>query len=281
MSIKLAFSTNGYTRFDLAEACRRIAGHGYTAVEVLADVPHAYPGQFAQADAGALKRLLDQLGLTVSNVNGNTMFGHWTDAPPEPFFEPSLVSERAGLRAVRLDGILKTLDIAAWLGAGNVSITTGKPLGSMSPEACEPILTEALKRVLDRADGLGINVGIECEPGLLVETTDELLGWIDRMDSPRLGANLDIGHAVVGGESPVEAIRSLRGRIWNLHVEDIRGRKHYHRIPGDGDIDFAAIAAALADVGYDRWATVELYTQAADPDRAARESLDVLRPVFS
>ena len=57
--------------------------------------------------------------------------------------------------------------------------------------------------------------------------------------------------------------------------------KHYHRIPGEGDIDFSAIAAALDRTGYGRWATVELYTQAADPDRAAAESLAVLTPVFS
>jgi len=280
MSVPLAFSTNAYTRFTLAEACGRVAAHGYKAVEILADVPHAWPGRFSEADADALRTLLAELGMQVSNVNGNTMFGHWTDAPPEPFFEPSLVSESAELRAVRLDGIMKTLDMAARLGARNISITTGKPLGGMSPERCEPVLAEGLKRILDGAERLGVDVGIECEPGLLVESTAELLTWINRMDSPRLGANLDIGHAVVGGEDPVEAIRSLRGRIWNLHVEDIRGRKHYHRIPGEGDIDFAAIAGVLGEVGYDRWATVELYTCAADPDRAARESLKVLAPVF-
>ena len=281
MTVRLAFSSNAYTRVPLDEACRRIAGHGYGAVEILADAPHAYPGTFGAADADRLRRLLEELRLRVSNVNANTLMGFWRGAPPEPFFEPSLVSESAELRAVRLDGILKTLDVAARLGARNISITTGKPLGSMSPERCEPVLEDGLKRVLNRADELGVDVGIECEPGLLVETTGELLRWIDRMDSPRLGANLDVGHAVVAGEDPVEAIRSLRGRIWNLHVEDIRGRKHYHRIPGEGDIDFGAIAAALADAGYDRWATVELYTYAAEPDRAAGESLKALRPVFA
>ena len=280
MSIALAFSTNAYTRHELTEACRRIAGHGYAGVEILADAPHAYPPSFSDADADRLRTVLDELDLAVSNVNANTMFGHWRDAPPEPFFEPSLVSEDAGLRRVRLEMILRTLEIAARLGARNISITTGKPLGAMSPEACEPVLEEHLGRVLERADALGIDVGIECEPGLLIETSDELARWIKRMGSSRLGANLDIGHAVVGGEDPAAAIGKLAGRIWNLHVEDIRDRKHYHRIPGEGDIDFAAVAAALQRAGYQRWATVELYTQTADPDRAARESLRVLGPVF-
>lgn len=281
MSVRLAFSTNAYTRFDLGEACRRIAGHGYRGVEIVADAPHAFPPRFSDADAGRLRDLLDELGLEVSNVNANTMFGHWTDAPAEPFFEPSLVSEDPALRDVRLRMVLRSLELAARLGARNISITTGKPLGSMSPELCAPVLEEQLHRVLKRADELGVDVGVECEPGLLVETTDELLAWIERMNSPRLGANLDVGHAVCAGEDPAEAVRKLAGRIWNLHVEDIRGRKHYHRIPGEGDIDFTAIAAALRETGYDRWATVELYTQSADPDHAARRSLEVLGPVLA
>ena len=78
MTVRLAFSTNAYTRVSLDEACRRIAAQGYRGVEVLADAPHAYAPRFSDADADRLRALLDRLGLTVSNVNANTMFGHWT-----------------------------------------------------------------------------------------------------------------------------------------------------------------------------------------------------------
>jgi fructoselysine 3-epimerase len=281
VSISLAFSTNAFTRFPLAEALERIAGHGYKAVEILADVPHAYPPTTSDADLDEIKRVLDDLGLAVSNLNANTMFGHWTDAPPEPFFEPSLVSTVPEFRDLREATIVRSLEMAARLGARNITITTGKPLGAMSPEACAPVLEERLGRLLKRAESLEVNLGIECEPGLYVETTEELLGWIDRMGSPRLGANLDIGHAVCSGEDPAESIRKLTGRIWNLHIEDIQGRKHYHLIPGQGDIDFAAVAEALNAIGYDRWATVELYTQSAEPDRAAAETMKVLSPIFA
>ena len=56
MSIPLAFSTNAFTGFPLAEALRRIAGHGYKAVEILADVPHAYPPTTGDADHVATVR---------------------------------------------------------------------------------------------------------------------------------------------------------------------------------------------------------------------------------
>jgi protein FrlC len=76
-------------------------------------------------------------------------------------------------------------------------------------------------------------IGIEYEPGLLIETAAEVRRLIDEVNHPALGANLDIGHAVCAGENPLESIELLAGRIWNVHIEDIRGRKHFHLIPGE------------------------------------------------
>ena len=100
------------------------------------------------------------------------------------------------------------------------------------------------------------------------------------MNHPRFGANLDIGHSQVMGESIPAAIRSLAGRIWNLHVEDIPGRKHYHMIPGEGTLDWIGLRDALWAIKYDRFATVELYTHTADPHTAARKSFEYLSKVF-
>ena len=41
--MKLAFSTNAYLNHSFAETCRRLAVIGYLGVEVMADVPHAWP----------------------------------------------------------------------------------------------------------------------------------------------------------------------------------------------------------------------------------------------
>jgi sugar phosphate isomerase/epimerase len=55
-------------------------------------------------------------------------------------------------------------------------------------------------------------------------------------------------------------------------VEDISGRKHYHSIPGTGTMDWCAIGAALREIDYQRFATLELYTHTENPDEAARAS---------
>src|SRR2546430_2125381 len=133
--------------------------------------------------------------LTVSNVNANCSFGYWKDAPPEPYFEPSLISPNAKHRADRTALILQTLDFAKSVGARNISITSGRMLPGMPPDRAARQFAESILPILDRADALNIDLGIECEPGLYLEYVAELRDWIDRLNHPRLGANLDIGHS--------------------------------------------------------------------------------------
>jgi sugar phosphate isomerase/epimerase len=278
--MKLAFSTNAYTRFSLVEALRGIKAAGFAGVEILADVPHAYPERLDDQTVTEIRRELDRLGLAVSNVNANCTFGYWRHAPPEPYFEPSLISPVEQYRKDRTRLILRTLEFAKAVGARNVSITSGRMLGGMPPDAASKQFSESIRPVLDRADQLGIDVGIECEPGLFLEWAQELRDWIDRLKHPRFGANLDIGHSQVMGEPIEGTVKLLGDRIWNLHVEDIPGRKHYHMIPGEGTLDWEALKRGLEGVGYQRFLTVELYTHTANPQEAAEKSCAFLSRVF-
>lgn len=278
--MKLAFSTNAFTRFPLPDAIAAIKEAGFAGVEILADVPHAWPDQIDELLTANVIKLLEQTGLAVSSVNANCSFGYWKDAPPEPYFEPSLISPNPKHRADRIRLINETIDFAREIGARNISITTGKCLGAMSPDKAAVQLDESLKPILEHAEKASLDVGIECEPGLFIEWAQELRDLIDETGSQRLGANLDIGHSEVMGESIPKIINILAGRIWNLHVEDIPNRKHYHMIPGEGTLDWIGLRDALWAIKYDRFATVELYTQTADPVTAARKSYQFLQKLF-
>jgi sugar phosphate isomerase/epimerase len=278
--MKLAFSTNAYTRHPLLHALEGIKRAGFAGVEILADVPHAYPPQIDDKLTRDLAAALDRLGLAVSNVNCNCSFGYWKDAPPEAYFEPGLISPNPRHRADRIAMILRTLQFAKDIGAQNVSITSGRMLGGMPPVKAAIQFAESIKPVLERAESLGVDVGIECEPGLFLEYVAELREWIERLKNPRLGANLDIGHSQVIGESIPYEVEMLKGRIWNLHVEDIPGRKHYHLIPGEGTLDWDALKSALERIRYDRFLTVELYTHTENPQEAAEKSYQFLSKRF-
>jgi fructoselysine 3-epimerase len=278
-AMKPAFSTNAFTRHSLVDAIEAIAAAGYAGVEILADEPHAYPARIDDALTGRVVDVLNRNGMQVSNVNVNCTFGYWADAPAEPFFEPSLISPVARRRQDRIELIGRAMTFASRVGAKNVSITSGRMTGDMHPDAARSQLIESLKPILEQAERLRIDVGIECEPGLFLEYVDELVEWISLMKSDRLGANLDVGHCQVIGESIPDSVRKLGGRIWNLHVEGMPGRKHYHLVPGAvGDtLDWTGLRRSLASVGYDRFVTVELYTMTHRPHEAAAESIAFLR----
>ncbi len=71
--MQLAFSTNAYLNYSFAEAVRRLSALGYRGVEIMADVPHAWPAFLLEEQKQAIRDALKQHGLTISNINGFMM----------------------------------------------------------------------------------------------------------------------------------------------------------------------------------------------------------------
>jgi len=278
--MKLAYSTNAYTQTDLKTAIRSIAEIGYDAAEILCDHPHWLSHQVSDDEVNAIRKLLNETGLAVSNLNANTANGYFDPIPPENVFEPSLSSNNETWRTWRIDYSIRTLQLAKQIEARCISVTSGQPGSGGEPAAGFDIFVDSLKAICAEAEKLDIRVGIEYEPGLLVERASELAEVIDRVNSPSLGANLDIGHSYLSGESPQQAVALLQGRIWNTHVEDIHANKHYHLIPGEGELPFSEYFQALNTAGYDGYLTVELYTYAHQPEEAGIRSLAYLNKLL-
>jgi L-ribulose-5-phosphate 3-epimerase len=72
-------------------------------------------------------------------------------------------------------------------------------------------------------------------------------------------AYFDIGNVAIAGY-PQDWIRTLGNRIVKLHVKDFSFRKRVAEFTPllEGEIDFKAVHAALAEVGYRGAATLEL-----------------------
>jgi sugar phosphate isomerase/epimerase len=277
--MKLAFSTNAYTNYTLPEAVRRIADHGYAGVELLGDTPHAYFPDFDSDDETALADALDETGIAVSNVNANTAMGYYGDAPETAFFEPSVINPDPDLRAWRVEYTKRAVDLAEATGAPAVCLASGSPLPGTLPEEAYEHLLSSLDEILDYAEPRGVDVGVEFEPELLVECTDEALELVDDVGRAGFGINLDLGHSAVYGEELRDTIEKAAGHVTGVHLEDIAGGvcgKHYHLVPGDGDLDFAEAFAALEDIGYDGFVTLELYTYPDRPDEAAKRAFEAL-----
>lgn len=80
---------------------------------------------------------------------------------------------------------------------------------------------------------------LDPEPGPLSEL-------VARIDDPRAGICLDVGHAHVSSQTPVsEWLRRLGPQITHLHVHDNDRTFDQHRLPGDGSIGFPALWADI------------------------------------
>jgi sugar phosphate isomerase/epimerase len=279
--MQLAFSSNAYMNFSIEETIARIAAIGYSGLEVLADVPHAWPAGLLPERKASIRRALAEHGLQVSNVNGFMM--NAVADPRQPYWHPSWIEPDPHYRAIRREHTKRALALAKEIGARNLQTEPGGPLppGESWDDAAQ-IFYDELMPCVEVAEKLEIGLLIEPEPELLIERFEQYLRFMERINSPWVGLNFDIGHAYCVGQDPQDWVREMAPHTRHYHFEDIAStRVHRHMIPGDGAIDFRATLAAIAATGYDGFITVELYPYIENPDVAARRAYDYLTKLAS
>jgi sugar phosphate isomerase/epimerase len=279
--MNLAFSTNAYLKFPFDEAVRRLAGLGYRGVEIMADVPHAWPACLLEEQKEAIRRVLADHQMAISNINAFMM--NAISDRRQRYWHPSWIEPDPHYRHIRIDHTIRSLTLARELGAPCITTEPGGPVepgGSWS--SALRLFVEGLKPVAEHAEKEGVLLLIEPEPGLLVEKADQFLELMDLVDSPAIGLNFDIGHSYCVGDEPAPTIHRLAPYIRHFHLEDIAAtRVHHHLIPGEGAIDFAATFRAIREIGYEGWVTIELYPYVDNPDEAARTALERVRSILN
>jgi sugar phosphate isomerase/epimerase len=277
--MKLAYSSNAYMNFSIEETIARIAGLGYAGLEVLADVPHAWPAGLLDERKRAIRQCLEKHGLAIANVNGFMM--NAVADPRQPYWHPSWIEPDPNYRAIRREHTKRALHLAKELGAPSIQTEGGGPLspGQTWPSAADTFYEEFMPCV-ELAEQLEVLLLIEPEPGLMIERFEQYLEFAGRVNSPWIGLNFDIGHAYCVGEPPEEWIARLAPHTRHYHIEDIAAtRKHAHLVPGRGAIDFPAVFREIVRSGYDGWITVELYPYIDDPDGAGREAKEFIEGI--
>ena len=278
--MRLAFSTNAYMKYPFEEAATRIASFGYDGLELMADVPHAWPAGLLAGPKKAIREAMESNGLAFSNVNAFMM--NAINDHRQPYWYPSFIEPDEDYRRVRIDHTRRALSLCAELGAPHITTEPGGPIapGQTRKQAID-LFVEVLKPLAEHAEKVGVGLLIEPEPGLLIETTDEYLEVADRVNAPSIGLNFDVGHAFCMSEDLPKQIAKMAKHTRHYHLEDIAPtRVHHHMIPGLGAIDFREVLDAIRKTGYDGWLTVELYPSVDDPDGAAKKAREVLLPLL-
>lgn len=300
---RLGYNTNGLAHHRPVDALRLVADLGYEALALTPDAGCLDPYDLRENEVEDLRRWAEDLGLSLVVETGSRFL---LDAARK--HHPTLLEDDPAERRRRLDFLQRCGDLAAALDSGVLSIWSGAapsevvadwpPWERSAAGATEAVgeragvrgasalreeswerLCEGVEALLLYLDGTGVDLALEPEPGMFLATPDGYGELLRRLGSTgdRLGLTLDVGHCLVTGEDVPATIRRWAPRLVNVHLDDIAGGVHDHRMFGQGDLDLPATLRALVEVGFGDVASVELSRDSHRGPQAAREAMGHLR----
>tara|TARA_R110002126_G_scaffold6119_9_gene32245 strand:+ start:14795 stop:15667 length:873 start_codon:yes stop_codon:yes gene_type:complete len=279
---RLGYNTNGLAHHRLPDAFRLLADLGYRGVAITPDVAGLDPKHLRDGEVDGLARLAQQLDLELAIETGARFL-----LDPTRKHGPNLLDASAEGRARRVDFYKDCVDLAAGLGAPLISLWSGAAHdGRALADVDEGVrgrtlqrLAEGLLPVLDHAASAGVRVAFEPEPGMFVERVEEYraLAQVLGDRGSELGLTIDVGHLVVTGEPPVATIEGAADVLVHVHLDDARAGVHEHLMFGQGDLDLPGTLAALARIGFEGQAAVELSRDSHRGHEAAAHALEQLR----
>lgn len=286
--MRFGFSMNAFRQHELREGIEVLAVAGYDGIEILLDEPHLVPEDASRDDLERIDGWLTDNDLSVSNCNAFMLHAIERSAEAkraeyerdtEVFHHPSFIEPVERDRLARVEHTKRALETAASLGADSISIQPGGPIprGTSKTDALDTFV-HGVRKLVETAERTGVDLLVEPEPKLLIETSHDFLEFIDRIDSPAVGCNFDAGHFYSAGEDPAELVEVLEPYSPHYHIEDIPAdRTHEHTQLGEGSLDIDGFLEAVEQSGYDGFVTVELYPYEETAPETAHTAMKYLR----
>jgi L-ribulose-5-phosphate 3-epimerase len=143
--------------------------------------------------------------------------------------------------------------------------------GALQTAAEMDYVGDALREVAPAAEKAGVILGLEDT----ISARDNVR-IMERTQSPAVLTYYDVGNSTKNGFNVVEEIRWLGGkRICEVHLKD---NPHFL---GQGTIDFPAVVAALADIGFADWAELETECPTGSVENDMKRNLGYVRGLMS
>lgn len=245
-------------RTDTFSAIRRAAALGAAGVQMYATSGENAPEAMTAARRREILSAMRDNNLVFSALCGDLGFG-FTD----PARNPALIEKSK-----------RILDLAKELGTDVVTTHIGVIPADPGHDRYK-IMQEACRTLAEYADSLDAHFAIETGP----EPAAVLKSFLDSLDSCGVAVNLDPANFVmVTGDDPVRAVYTLKKYIVHTHAKD--GIKLFDKDPemiyhmvadalahlgsaykevplGQGSVDFPRYLAALDEIGYRGFLTIE------------------------
>ncbi len=269
--MKFAICNETYQGWEFEPTCAHVAETGYDGIEIAPFTLKDDPRDLTVDDAHQFHEKAKRAGLEIIGL-------HWLLVKPGWLH---LTTPDDLLRKDTVKFAKHLSEICAAMG-GKIMVW-----GSPFQRNTEPDwdyedsfnrAADVLAQAADHANDLGVTIAMEPlarkETNFLT-TAAETVRLIEKVDSPGLRLHLDV-KAMSDEEMPIpDIIRENHGHIAHFHANDpnLRG-------PGFGEVKFEPIAAALKEVGYDGYVSVEVFDYTPDPETIAIKSLEYLKQVF-
>ncbi len=257
-----------YEGWDFARTCADVAACGYDGIEIAPFTIDDDPGRIAEDQARRIGRIALDAGLQVSGL-------HWLLARP-PGMHITTADDAVRTRTVEFAQHLARL--AAAMGAA--VMVWGSPKQRDVPDgedhaAAFDRAADAICQVCRVAGPLGVTIALEplgpAETNFMVYAHDTVR-LMKAIDHPACRLHLDV-KAMSQEPHPVsQVIIQNAQHLAYFHANDANRRG-----PGFGDTDFVAIGAALRQINYDGWVSVEVFDYKPDPQTIARRSIEHLK----
>jgi len=257
--IKPSMCSIGWRDESVETAVAAISQAGYVGVEMWQ--PHVQRHLDAGGSVASLNALVQNHALKVPMLSG------YYDLAEHP--EESLLA------------LEHHAEQAATLKAPLLRMFTGGESSTEASLATWDAVTKALRRACDIAATLGLGIALETHEGNLHDTTESTLHLLRAVARPNLFVNLDIYNLFAIGEDPIAALARLGPHVRMVHLKNAIRKDKSRRlgIPlAEGDMPYGPFLRALADSGYDGYASIEWFGPA--PAEAAVSELCYLQSVL-
>jgi sugar phosphate isomerase/epimerase len=248
--------------FQLARDC------GYTGIEIAPFTLATYATDISAARRNDVRRQAVEAGLQVIGL-------HWLLAMTEGFY---LTSPDAAVRRRTSQYLGELARLCRDLG-GSLMVLGSPQQRNLLPGVNKP---DAMRYAADCIAGAvptfsDTDVVLCVEPlgpaeGDFLLTAAEGVELCEMIGSPQCRLHLDV-KAMSSESTPIpELIRKHRALLHHFHANDPNRQG-----PGFGEVDFLPIFAALGEIDYQGWVSVEVFDYTPGVERLARQSIDYMR----
>lgn len=272
--MKIALCNEVLQPLAFAQQCALAAALGYDALEVAPFTLAANPLELSDAQAHGFARIALEHGLAISGL-------HWLLVAPPGL---SMVSADAALRRRTADAMVRMVELCAAMGARY--LVHGSPKQrSVPPGESRAVALERARECLWHAARAAERHGVTyCIEPLaraetdLINTVAEAAALVDAIGSPAFRTMIDCSAA---GQAESMSVPELITRWWPTgKIAHVQVNDPNRRGPGQGEMKFAPILAALRAVGYDGVLAVEPFDYVPDGPGCAARAIGYLRALL-